>query len=515
MDLGRRRDRDDYARRMAYASPGGMIARATAARLAGDWRAACAAAMVDVRFEPAAVRDRFGAAATAAIEDDLAGLAPDLLRRHLPVDTWGRWPSRARVVLSSRPEPFRERRFLARRRPRVPVLVATLPRDGLVARRVTLEVVDVHELSGVWVDLPAWAWHADAIEGRRWAYGASAARLPWHFADGTAYPQGTVTDGTDRAGEFERLLGPIDQDRRTEWYAAAGIAVPDPHRDAWIVQRLAGLQDRLPVAAAEARRLIERYPERTGGLLRAPQWLDVRLTAAPGGLFRAEPADRVAGEPGGGPAAFGVAAPRDAALLRWGMIGPDQLHPLVHEALFPGRVQHWQPIEHRPRRTFRVLCGGRWHPVEAAGASLRILHPDHPVTPNGCTAAVDRFRTAGAGTPKKVRRLRQRVFERIVHGDTDAVLADLAAGCDPLLRDQHGRTLLHYIANVEHERVLPVLLAAGLSLADRDYDGRTPLHVAALSADTGAMAALIAAGADENAFDGRGSTAAQVRRVGS
>ncbi|MFE2103348.1 ankyrin repeat domain-containing protein, partial [Streptomyces sp. NPDC059468] len=38
-----------------YAVPGRMIERATERRLAGDWRGACAAANVDVAFDPAEV----------------------------------------------------------------------------------------------------------------------------------------------------------------------------------------------------------------------------------------------------------------------------------------------------------------------------------------------------------------------------------------------------------------------------------------------------------------------------
>ncbi|MFB7032629.1 hypothetical protein ACFCXG_38925, partial [Streptomyces sp. NPDC056295] len=49
-----------------HAVPGWMIERATGHRLAGDWRAACAAAAVDVRFElpEVAARHSSNAAAT-------------------------------------------------------------------------------------------------------------------------------------------------------------------------------------------------------------------------------------------------------------------------------------------------------------------------------------------------------------------------------------------------------------------------------------------------------------------
>lgn len=61
-----------------------MIERATASRLAGDWRGACAAADVDITFELSEVADHCGDDVATALEDDLRHLAPDLLRWYLP-----------------------------------------------------------------------------------------------------------------------------------------------------------------------------------------------------------------------------------------------------------------------------------------------------------------------------------------------------------------------------------------------------------------------------------------------
>ncbi|GAB3858227.1 hypothetical protein [Dactylosporangium cerinum] len=63
--------------------PAWMIAAATARRLAGDWRGACAAAHVDVELDPSAIARGDGGAVAARVEDDLRHLVPDLLRWHL------------------------------------------------------------------------------------------------------------------------------------------------------------------------------------------------------------------------------------------------------------------------------------------------------------------------------------------------------------------------------------------------------------------------------------------------
>ncbi|MFB8272078.1 hypothetical protein ACFC96_36565 [Streptomyces sp. NPDC055955] len=67
-----------------YAVPPSMIETATARRAAGDWAGACAAARIDVDLDLRAVRDRHGTDIATRIRADLRGLAPDLLRWHMP-----------------------------------------------------------------------------------------------------------------------------------------------------------------------------------------------------------------------------------------------------------------------------------------------------------------------------------------------------------------------------------------------------------------------------------------------
>ncbi|MDI6097321.1 hypothetical protein QLQ12_01690 [Actinoplanes sp. NEAU-A12] len=67
-----------------FAVPASMIETATARRLAGDWAGACAAARVDVDLDFRAVTRARGRAFAGVLRADLRRLAPDLLRWHLP-----------------------------------------------------------------------------------------------------------------------------------------------------------------------------------------------------------------------------------------------------------------------------------------------------------------------------------------------------------------------------------------------------------------------------------------------
>ena len=87
-------------------------------------------------------------------------------------------------------------------------------------------------------------------------------------------------------------------------------------------------------------------------------------------------------------------------------------------------------------------------------------------------------------------------------GRTAIVKALLGAGADVEVRDEKGRTPLHYGAVVGREVVI-ALLDAGVNVNVREKDGVTPLHVA-VSADV--ATALIAAGATVNARSREGTT---------
>ncbi|MFE7189394.1 hypothetical protein [Kitasatospora sp. NPDC057541] len=67
-----------------FAVPASVIETTTARRLAGDWAGACAAAGVEVDLDLRTAARRYGRELAARVRGDLQGLAPDLLRWHLP-----------------------------------------------------------------------------------------------------------------------------------------------------------------------------------------------------------------------------------------------------------------------------------------------------------------------------------------------------------------------------------------------------------------------------------------------
>nr|WP_035717731.1 hypothetical protein [Gordonia terrae] len=73
-----------WLRARQFAVPPSMIDAATAARRAGDWIGACAAAGFDPDIDLADIRRRCGPDLAEHLRDDLLHLAPDLLRWHLP-----------------------------------------------------------------------------------------------------------------------------------------------------------------------------------------------------------------------------------------------------------------------------------------------------------------------------------------------------------------------------------------------------------------------------------------------
>ncbi|SCL28456.1 Ankyrin repeat-containing protein [Micromonospora pallida] len=516
--MERRRERDRQLRLLRYASPPAMVAAVTARRRAGDWRGACAAALVDAHVDLRDVTSRYGTDEAARIEGELRGLAPDLLRRFLPRTDSLTLVPRATVVLSRLRGPFPT--DTGRLGPGVPLLVATLPLTERAPQRVGLRVTDSGRLPSWWYDLPGWCWDADEVAARRWAYGASAVRLPWHSLAGCSYPQGdtaTSDHAGDRAAEVERVAALLAARQPVAAYDAAGVAVdPDEvwQRGPWFEARLVAHAPALPVLVDETRRLAHRYAVMTQ--FSADRRLAVEFAAGDRLTVRAAAWN----EPAAGPCAFGVPAPADVALLGWGALTPDDLHPLVHEALFPGRAQRWQAPEAAPHPPIRVRCGPDWHLVRIIDGRLATpQHSDEELRREfvlaglggplvGCAAAVRAWRTGAKPLPKELRKVRQDIFARALHGDTDGLLALLADGLDPGLRDSTGSTLMHWLSHLDHVRMLPALTAAGLDVNGRDRDGRTPLHAAAVALATEVMSALLAAGADPDVVDVQGHTAA-------
>lgn len=184
--------------------------------------------------------------------------------------------------------------------------------------------------------------------------------------------------------------------------------------------------------------------------------------------------------------------PPDLDLLVAGDLTAEDLHPLVRAALFPKRAAAGRaagPPDPTPPRPVKVRCSGTTHQV--IPADNRLASPAHSdqelarelaitvlgrTAATGCAAVRHAWATGSGTIPPGLRRQRYELFTRMLHGDTDGVLAMLDAGFDITVRDTGGRTLLHHLHRVDHQRLLPRLLAAGLDITGRDHYGRIPLQ---------------------------------------
>ncbi|GAB3980773.1 hypothetical protein GCM10029978_079730 [Actinoallomurus acanthiterrae] len=223
----------------------------------------------------------------------------------------------------------------------------------------------------------------------------------------------------------------------------------------------------------------------------------------------------------------------DLDLLRDGHTSPEQLHPLVREALFPARTGAGGPVgppDPEPPAPVRVRCKGEWHEVVSRKGALHIPHDEEEQRREsalrafggavaGCFAVRETWASGAGRLPKALRAQRDELFARVQHGDAPGVLALLDAGADPRVRDGRGRTLLHLLhlldggadprvrgarrrevahtlRLLDHDGLLARLLAAGLDLEARDALRRTPLFTAICCDGSAALVrALLAAGA--------------------
>lgn len=213
----------------------------------------------------------------------------------------------------------------------------------------------------------------------------------------------------------------------------------------------------------------------------------------------------------------------EVAALAAGVIQPDELHPLVRAALFPGLFPDDPPD--RPTVTTRwvwpvvpVRCAGVWHGVQLGDGTLTaVVHPEtieaELAAPDEelstCAAVILAWRTGRGWLPRTLREQRDEFLNTVRAGRAGQAIAMLDAGFDPHVSDGGGRSAVHLLRPDTLPALLPRLLAGGLCVDAPDRDGRTALHHALLRHDDATAALLVAAGADPSRRDADGRTPAE------
>ncbi|MFJ2267796.1 ankyrin repeat domain-containing protein [Streptomyces sp. NPDC087849] len=511
-----------------YAVPRWMIEASAERRAAGDWRGACAAARFDVAFDLSEVSARYGPDVAGALESDLRHLVPDLVRWHLPRVLGGRstLATDLTVVLAgyggTAEVPGAAAPYLYLRTP--PMV------DGPQRILLRFGAVRVGSVPGSFrAGVTDWRacrylWDARRTDELRTRAGG-ADRLPFLHADGTPLGADELPDAEPGAGdpvaraEWATLL--YQRGRVTESLAAVGIDLDptQPETPSWYRATpesiLARLALDVPRLASEAGRFAELY---AASRLQIGEDWRARVLLEFTGLgsdrrLRIRLVQREAdGDVPSLPRALRQRLP-DLDLLRAGALTPAQLHPLVAGSLFPGLDTAAGPPGPTPPAPVRVRCRGEWHEVVFRDGKLGSPHsPQERQRENALRAfggavtgcfAVEHACTSGTGRlPKALRAQRRDLFLHAQHGDTPGVLELLDAGVDPRVRDGGRRSLLHVLHLLDHEPLLPRLLAAGLDLEALDHRQRTPLCVAVGDGGSAALVtALIDAGARIDVVD--------------
>ena len=514
-----------------YAVPKPMIAACTAAREAGDWRAACAAARIDIGFDLAEVAREHGRAQAELIEADLAVLAPDLLRWHLPRTLGGRTSlaTHQEFLLSVREDRFGDGDA---------ALVLRAPKTVDGSQRLRLAVRPAIEKDDGRHDLPPAFWSSAHVGGLVAAYGGSAARLPGFEADGTvrpfdAYPTSPDPgDPASRAEAFDRHAAVGDL---VGAWAAAGVDFdPAPVRT-WGSEQASELVvagQVIPVGlGTELARLHARYGVSTvviGQRWRLIAGIERRRNGTLGAGFLEYDQKHLQRPRIVAPVYL---RPADLELVRHGLLDRTELHPLVRAALFPHAPAEpaapAAPVGGGSHPDLRVAapvrCQGAWHTVVHADGRLNVnSHTAEEVARermlralggrvSGCFAAVEAWHGSDDRLPRPLRGLRRDVLQRIQHGGSAALTELLDAGLDPRMRDGRGGTLLHHLRAMDDVALIRRILDAGVPVNAANRRRRTALHVAIGDGGTPEMVtALLEAGADPQAQDDNGNSAVEL-----
>ncbi|MGK5558759.1 hypothetical protein ACSNOI_44870, partial [Actinomadura kijaniata] len=324
-----RRARLNRLRVLRYALPRRMIEEATRRRLAGDWRGACAAAWFDVGPELDA--------APAEVAGDLRHLAPDLVRWHVPrLNESGVSILSHRVLVLARygDVALYVRTPLGAEAPQRLRLCLGPPPPGTPAEDgLPLHGEDWTGLRYLWD-----ARHAGELLARR--FGGD--RAPFLRPDGTLLGEDELPgrcpghDDPVAHAEWVTLLQERGQDQLEAAYRCLGLdrlggRACDPG-ETWNLTQL--MREPGLDLYAFARALREWRARGAERVRISMLWADAAVTLD-GMRVEYGPSDAFEGMPSI-PEAVWHRLP-DLELLRGGLATPEELHPLVRDALCPAR----------------------------------------------------------------------------------------------------------------------------------------------------------------------------------
>lgn len=111
----------------------------------------------------------------------------------------------------------------------------------------------------------------------------------------------------------------------------------------------------------------------------------------------------------------------------------------------------------------------------------------------------------------------ENLLDAVRLNDFEAIEDFCAIGQDANVRDEGGRTPLHYASAItpdgEVAQVVNALVSAGADVNNKDNQGNTPTHYAAGYGRIASLRALKSAGADPSVPNGNGQTAAEAARL--